>query len=112
MTTAEVDLQELASRVRALEKQNRRWKFSSLLALLLLAFSLTIGLRAQGQGDFQPHLLRAKNVEAQGFVLKDIAGNVRAALRMNGDQPVLELYDASGRVVWSTPVKSGPIPLG
>lgn len=109
MTTAEVDLQELASRVRALEKQNRSWKFSSLLALLLLAFSLTISLRAQG--DFLPHLLRAKSVEAQGFVLKDFTGNVRAALRMKGDRPVLELYDSSGRVVWSTPIKSGAIPL-
>lgn len=110
MTTAEAGLQELASRVRTLEKQNRRWKFSSLLALLLLAFSLTISVRAQG--DFQPNLLRAKSMEAQGFVLKDFMGNVRAALRMNGDRPVLELYDASGRVVWSTPIKSGAIPLG
>jgi len=110
MTMAEVDLLELASRVRALEKQNRRWKFFSLLALLLLAFSLTTSLRAQR--DFQPNLLRAKSVEAQGFVLKDFTGNVRAALRMNGDRPALELYDASGQVVWSTPIKSKAIPLG
>jgi|SRR5579863_5488371 len=109
MTAAKVDLQELALRVRALEKQNRRWKIFSLLALLLFALSLTVGLRAQG--DIQPGLLRAKSVEAQGFALKDFAGNVRAALRMKGDRPVLELYDSFGRVIWSTPAKSGPIPL-
>jgi hypothetical protein len=109
MTTVEVDLHELALRVRALERQNRRWKIASLLALLLLAFSLTVGLRAQG--DIQPNLLRAKSVEAQGFVLKDFAGNARAALRMNGDRPALELYDSFGHVVWSTPAKSGAIPL-
>ena len=109
MTAGEGNLQELALRVRALEKQNRRWKFLSLLALLLFAFSLTLGLRAQG--DYQPNLLRAKSIEAQGFVLKDSTGNVRAALRMKGDRPVLELYDPSGRVLWSTPAKSGPVPL-
>ena len=109
MTTTEVDVQELALRVRALEKQNRRWKIASLLALLLFAFSVTAGLRAQGETE--PTLLRAKNVEAQGFVLRDAAGTVRAALRMKGDRPVLELYDSFGRVIWSTPAKSGAIPL-
>ena len=109
MTTAEVDLQELALRVRALEKQSRRWKIFSLLALLLLAFSMTTGLRAQG--DLEPSLLRAKSVEAQGFALKDFAGNVRAALRMKDSRPVLELYDSFGRVMWSTPAKSGATPL-
>jgi len=109
MTTSEVNLEELALRVRALEKQNRRWKICSLLALLLFGLSLTAGLRAQG--DIQPSLLRAKSVEAQGFTLKDLAGNVRAALRMNNDRPVLELYDSFGHVIWSTPAKSGAIPL-
>jgi hypothetical protein len=109
MTAGEVDLQELALRVRALEKQNRRWKFFSLAALLLFTFSLTLGLRAQG--DYLPNLLRAKNVEAQGFALKDLTGNIRAALRLMGDRPVLELYDSSGRVLWSTPAKSGAVPL-
>jgi hypothetical protein len=109
MTTAEVNLHELALRVRVLEKQNRRWKIFSLLALLLLAFSLTVGVRAQG--DIEPNLLRAKGVEAQSFVLKDGAGNVRAALRMNGNRPVLELYDAFGHVTWSTPAKGVATPL-
>jgi hypothetical protein len=109
MTTAEVSLQELALRVRALERQNRRWKIFSLLSLLLLALSLSAGVRAQGQ--IEPNLLRARNVESQGFALKDPAGNVRAALRMNGNRPVLELYDAFGHVTWSTPAKSGAIPL-
>lgn len=109
MTTAEVNLQELALRVRALEKQNRRWRLFGLLALLLLGLSLTVGGRAQG--PIGPNLLRAKSVEAQGFVLKDVAGNVRAALHMKDDRPVLELYDSFGRVLWSTPAKAGAIPL-
>lgn len=109
MDGSHVNLEKLALRVHALEKQNHRWKMVSLLALLLLAFSLTSGVRAQGRNG--PNLLRANSVEAQGFVLKDLAGNVRAALRMKDDRPVLELYDSFGRIVWSTPAKAGPIPL-
>jgi hypothetical protein len=111
MAEAEVSLQELALRVGALEKQNRGWKIFSLLALLLLALSLTAGVRAQGQGQVGPDLLRAKSVEAQGFVLKDQLGGVRATLRVKGDRAMLEIYDSTGRVVWSTPAKSGAIPL-
>jgi hypothetical protein len=75
MTAAEVNLQELALRVRTLERQNRRWKTFSLLALLLVACSITVGVR--GQGDISPNLLRAGRVESQDFVLKDATGNVR-----------------------------------
>ena len=109
MDNAEVNLQDLALRVRVVEKQTRRWKFLSFLALLLLGFSIAAGVRAQG--DLQPNLIRAKSIEAQGFALKDFSGSVRAALRMKGDRPVLELYDSAGRVVWSTPEKSGAVPL-
>jgi len=75
MTAAEVNLQELALRVRTLERQNRRWKTFSLLALLLVACSITVGVR--GQGNISPNLLRAGRVESQDFVLKDATGNVR-----------------------------------
>lgn len=109
MAEAEVNLQELALRVRALEKQNRGWKIFSLVALLLLALSLSAGVRAQGQNG--PNLLRAKSVEAQGFVAKDALGTVRATLRVKGDRAVLEIYDSTGQMVWSTPEKSGAIPL-
>ncbi|PYU25775.1 MAG: hypothetical protein DMG30_04230 [Acidobacteria bacterium] len=40
-----------------------------------------------------------KSVEAQGFLLKDGAGNVRVALHMKGDRSVQELYASFGRAI-------------
>jgi hypothetical protein len=42
-------------------------------------------------------------VEAQVFLLKDSAGHTRGKMTVDGDRhPLLEFYDADGRVIWST----------
>lgn len=40
------DVSELLGRIVKLERQNRFWKLGGLAALLLMAFSMTAGLRA------------------------------------------------------------------
>jgi hypothetical protein len=111
MTKAEIDVTELVERVCKLERQNRRWKLATLLLLFVVASSLATGLLAQER--IEPPLMRAKTVEAQSFLLKDADGNIRGRMkRMNlrGDRPNFELYDKSGKVVWSAPTKPELIP--
>ena len=87
----------LSARVRSLESQNRVWKLSSLVLFLVLVVSLAKGLMAQGTAPNHP-----VTIEAQSFLLRDTNGNVRGKLAMKEDQPILELYDPAGKVVWST----------
>jgi hypothetical protein len=47
--------------------------------------------------------LRASTVEAHTFVLKDASGTVRGRMTVD-DESVLELFDATGKVTWSTGV--------
>jgi len=96
MTTTEVGTQGLASRIRTLESQTRRWKLTRLLLLLMLKDSLKIGVVAQGRPN------RPITIEAQTFLLRDGDGNFRGQLSMKADKPILELYDEAGKVVWST----------
>jgi hypothetical protein len=96
---SEADLQELVERMGRLERQNRRWKLGSILAALVLAFSVAAGARAQQERD-QP--LRAKTVEAETFLLKDSDGVTRGDLTVTNGVPVLQLYNANGKVFWST----------
>jgi hypothetical protein len=96
---SEADLQVLIERVGKLERQNRRWKLGSILAAIVLAFSVAAGTRAQQEHD-QP--LRAKTVEAETFLLKDSDGVTRGDLTVTNGVPVLQLYNANGKVFWST----------
>jgi hypothetical protein len=98
MTTSEIDLHALLERVQKVEVQNRHWRLASLITFVLLLASLTVGL-AHGQ---QPQPNRPSTVEAQSFVLRDASGAVRGQLSVKGDKAGLELYDASGKTVWST----------
>jgi hypothetical protein len=108
MTKTEVELTELGDRVRKLERQNRRWQFATLFLLFLVASSLATGLVAQER--IEPPLMRAKTVEAQSFLLKDADGNIRGRMNLRADRPTFELYDKSGKVVWSAPTKPELIP--
>jgi len=81
------DLEAVHRRLEKLEKQNRRMKWfaaGTVIALLGVGF-LT--------GQTTPE----KVVEANSFVLKDEAGNVRAALAMVEGSPMLRLFDSAGR---------------
>jgi len=99
MTTSGVYPQVLLERIQTLEAQNRRWRLASLLAFLLLAASLAKGLMAQG---LQAPQTRMQTIEAQSFLLRDSNGNMRGQLSMKENKPSLDLYDAAGKVIWST----------
>jgi hypothetical protein len=108
MTRTEINFTELLERVRKLERQNRRWKLASFLLLFIVASSLATGLVAQER--IAPPLMRAKTIEAQSFLLKDADGNIRGQMMMKAGRPVFELFDQSGRVVWSAPTRAELIP--
>jgi hypothetical protein len=90
----------LLARVKKLERQARIWQIVMLLVLLALGFSRTATVKAQQ--DSQLEKLRATTVEAQDFLLKDAAGRVLGQLSVRDGKAQLELYDASGKVTWST----------
>ena len=108
MTTTEINLNELVERVRKLERQNRRWKLAVLLLLFVVVSSLATSLVAQER--IEPPLMRARTVEAQSFLLKDADGNIRGRMNLREDRPTFELYDKSGKVVWSAATKPELIP--
>ena len=85
MMTSEVDLHGMLERIRKLETQNRRWRFASLLVLLVFASSLALSVMAQER--IAPPLVRAQTVEASTFLLRDADGSVRARLVMRASKP-------------------------
>jgi hypothetical protein len=101
MEQTQPDVSELLGRVVKLERQNRAWRLGGLAALLALAFFVAAGVRAQQ--DQRP-ALRAATVEAHHFILQGDGGVTQGELMVSNGQPVLELYDASGKVIWSTQV--------
>jgi hypothetical protein len=108
MKRAEFEIGELAERVRKLESQNRRWKLASFFLLFIVAPLLATNLVAQERNT--PALLRAKAVEAQSFLLEDSEGNARAQMKMKAAGPSFEIYDQTGKIVWSIPSKPMPKP--
>jgi hypothetical protein len=108
MTRTEIDLGELVERVHKLERQNFRWKIASIFLLLVLASLLATGLIAQER--VEPPLLRAKAVEAQSFLLDDADGKLRGQMRMKAGGPSFEIYDQTGKVVWSIPSRINRVP--
>jgi hypothetical protein len=96
METNSVEMQQVIERLTRVEKQNR-WLARGGLALALSCASLL--LMAQ-----KPD---AQTIEAQGFVLKDAAGQVRAELHMANSGPELRLYDSQGRGKTNTLARIG-----
>lgn len=101
------ELETLLSRVERLEKENRRLKQGALAFVLLIA---SVGLMAQTRQTPPTSSQRQKGrapapapapagptaVEAQGFILKDSNGHVRAELGLTGSSPSLKFKDESG----------------
>jgi hypothetical protein len=102
----DADYARLLVRVTKLERQNRFWKITGLLMLLAAVFSLTANVTAQ----VDPHVKSPKTtVEAQTFLLKDSAGNMRGKMTVDSDHhPLLEFYDLDGNVTWSTEARTIP----
>lgn len=78
------DLQTVARRLKALEKENRKFKRAVFLLLLLVG---TLVLMGQGKPN-------ARTVEVEKFVLRNRAGEMRALFAVEDDAAVLQLYDA------------------
>lgn len=94
------DSHPLLSRVKRLETQVRIWQILGLLVLLMFGYSRTASVMAQQKS--QPALVRGTTVEAQNFLLTDDSGKVMGQLAVRGGYALLELYDRSGNVTWST----------
>ncbi len=103
------ELGVLLSRVERLEKQNRRLKEGALAFVLAIA---SVGLMAQTKqkpptstSSQKPKPRAAAPapaptgptaIEAQGFILKDSNGHVRAELGLTGSTPSLKFKDENG----------------
>jgi hypothetical protein len=100
MNENRTDVEQLVERITRLEKQNWFWKWGGLLAIVMLAFSLTAGLRAQ---EIQAQLpYRARTVEAQRFVLKSGNGKVLGEWSATPGGGALVLYSPDGKLIWSS----------
>jgi len=118
------ELAALVTRVEHLEKQNLRLKRGALAFLLVIA---SVGLMAQTRQTPPSTSQRQKGrapapaptgptaVEAQGFILKDSSGHVRAELGLTGSAPSLKFKDESGSALVTLALNSdapgGPLLL-
>jgi hypothetical protein len=100
MPMTEIDFDGLVIRTKTLERENRIWKTVGLMVLMMLGISLTASVRAQQR--VQPTPMHATTVTARNFLLEDTAGKVLGQLAVKDGKPFLELYDATGKVTWST----------
>jgi hypothetical protein len=126
MPFTDAELQSLAARLNRLESQNRNWKLAT---VLLAACSAPLFLMAaKAADDIDPKVIHARTVEAQDFVVKDAAGQIRARLTLNPQVklqrqayspeinvnaplgPALQFYDGQGEVIWTEPRNPSMIP--
>jgi hypothetical protein len=100
MNVNEADFNALVSRMKRLERQNRFWQITGLAVFLILGVSLAANVKAQEKVQ--------DIVEARLFLLRDSANHLMGQMAVRGDgKPVLELYDAAGKVTWSTSPRVG-----
>ena len=81
------DVDVLKRRVEQLERENVRFKRLGVAALVLIGAGLAIGQAGP-----------VRTVEAQSFLLKDVAGNVRAKLESQDGTSKLMFLDRAGHV--------------
>lgn len=117
------DLAALSARVERLEKQNRRLKQGAMLLLLVIA---SVGLMAQTKQKSTSTTTSQKPkpktpaaaqppaptgptaIEAQGFILKDMNGHVRAELSLTGSTPSLKFKDENGSALVTLALNDTP----
>jgi hypothetical protein len=87
------ELAAVVARLEKVERQNRRLRGAGIAVLVLAVAGLLMGQA----------MPKARIVEAEGFVLKDGAGKVRAGLAVVKAGPVLRLSDENGKTIWSAP---------
>jgi hypothetical protein len=117
------ELAALLSRVERLEKQNRRLKQGAVLFVLAIA---SAGLMAQTKQKSTSSTTTQKQkprtpaatqpaapagptaIEAQGFILKDMNGHVRAELGLTGSTPSLKFKDENGSALVTLALNDTP----
>jgi hypothetical protein len=112
-------VQQLVARLERLERRDRRLKQAALACLLIFT---CIGLMGQTTTTTPKKKVKPTAaappppppapagptvVEAQGFILKDDNGRVRAELSMTGTGPSLKLRDQSGAALVSISLNDG-----
>ena len=122
MDPSERILGQLAVRITKLEAQSRRWKLAT--ALLVLIGVVFVLLGAKPAQRMESTLVRARQVEAEQFILKGQDGHTYARLILDPDlqrendhafgtpsPAALEFYDVYGRVavILPTPPKVTPV---
>jgi hypothetical protein len=88
----------LSDRVSKLERQNRRFRQTGLLALLALMSFFVMG---QGKATKTIPMKAVKSIEAGRFILQDGSGKKRAELGLFLDRPALVVYDREGNATLS-----------
>ena len=97
---------ELTTRVEALEAQLRRWKVTTIVALIVMTV-LVAAAAAPPQDNGLIQQFAAPKFAAQTFLLVGKDGKTYARLHVKGDQPTLEFYDSKGTVIWTAPPSQG-----
>ncbi len=117
------EMDALLSRVERLERQNRRLKQGAVVFVLAIA---SVGLMAQtkqkpatsSSGQRQkprtsapatpPAPAGPTAIDAQGFILKDMNGHVRAELGLTGSTPSLKFKDENGSALVTLALNDTP----
>ncbi len=86
MTSYTPDLAAVVARLEKVERQNRRLRGAGIAVVAVAAAGLLMGQAVP----------RAPIVEAEGFVLTDARGIVRAKLAMDKGRPMVALTDEYG----------------
>lgn len=122
MTESTPQHDAIVARIGRLERENRRFKRGAIVFLVMIA---SVGLMAQTRQSAPASGQKPKArtpaapaaaaapagptaVEAQGFILKDANGKVRAELGLAGGSPSLKFRDESGSALVSLSLNEGP----
>ena len=100
MASRELDIPMLEDRLEKLERDNRRLKYVAALVLTCAAAFVSLGIAPS-----------SRIIEAEGFVLRDDSGKVRAILGVSAAGPALSLRDGNGieRVLLAAQANGAPL---
>lgn len=112
MSNPNTEVAQLALRIRALEKAQRRWKIASPLVLIfLVAAAYLTGARSYA-AQFRTTESVPSSIAAHEFALMGADGQVRGRMRVVEGKPVLQFYNSAGELWWFAPPKIGATGVG
>lgn len=92
-----MNLKDLSARLVRLENRNKllvRWNF---LLIAMVCLMLFVGWKAYDQPSEWVH--------CRGVAVSDADGRTRAMLTVKANGPIMEFYDATGKVTWTAPTR-------